>query len=125
MVLGSQIAFAAGSLAALRALRFRGPEDVGLIRRRVSVALGAGALTAAGSALYAANFSAVLPDWWVALALAAAMAAALPLGLSAFAHARARTLVVSDQPARGLSADLGPLAHPALLGGAAAFAMVL
>jgi hypothetical protein len=49
MILGAQIAFAAGCLAALRALRLEGPQDVPLIRRRSAVALGAGAATALGS----------------------------------------------------------------------------
>ena len=58
-VVGAQIAFAAGCLAAVRALQR--PHDVTLVRRRTAVALGAGALTALGSALYAVNFRGVVP----------------------------------------------------------------
>jgi hypothetical protein len=126
LVIGSQVAFAAGSLAALRALRFNGSHEVGLVRRRVAVALGAGALTAVGSAVYAVNFWNVVPDWWALLAVAAAAAAALPLGASALAYANAGGIAVSaNDPPRGLSADLGPLAHPALIGGAATLAMLV
>ena len=118
VVVGSQIAFAAGCLAAVRALRR--PHDVALVRRRTAVALGAGGLTALGSALYAVNFWSVVPQWWAVLAVAAAGAAALPLVVSAFACVRAGRLRFSrTETVGGLSADLGPLAHPLLLGGGA------
>jgi hypothetical protein len=125
MVVGAQIAFAAGTLAALRALRFGGVHEVPLVRRRVAVALGGGALTAAGSALYAVNFSGDVPGWWLVLAIGGAVAGVLPLTVSAFAHARLRGIAISQagRP-RGLSADLGPLAHPALIGVAAMLAVL-
>jgi len=124
IILGAQVAFAAGCLAALRALRFGGVHEVALVRRRISVALAAGAVTAAGSALYAVNFWNVVPRWWAMLAVAAAAIAAAPLAGSALAFARAGGIRVtrSDTP-RGLSADVGPLARPALIGAAATFAM--
>jgi hypothetical protein len=126
MVIGSQVAFVAGCLAALRALRFGGVHEVGLVRRRISVALGAGAVTAAGSALYAVNFWEVVPDWWAVLTVACAGAAALPLAGTAFAFARAGRLAVSRaDAARGLSADLGPLAQPVLIGAAAVIVMLV
>jgi hypothetical protein len=126
MIIGSQIALAAGSLAALRALRFTGPHDVALVRRRVGVALGAGALTALGSALYAVNFWSVVPGWWAALAVAAAAVGAVPLGVAAFASARAGAVAVStSEPPRGLSGDLGTLARPAVIGAVAMFAMLV
>jgi hypothetical protein len=125
LVFGAQIAFVAGSLAALRALRLGGVHEVGLVRRRVDVALAAGVLTALGGVLYAVNFSDVVPTWWTALALAAAAAGAVPLGAAAFAHARTHGVKVSTaRPPAGLSADLGPLAQPALIGAAATFAIV-
>jgi hypothetical protein len=115
VVLGAQVAFAAGCLAALRALRR--PRDVELVRRRAVVALAAGAVTAVGSALYAVNFWSLVPEWWAILAVGAAGVAALPLAVSAYACARARRLRVSDTgAAAGLSADLGPLAKPLILG---------
>jgi hypothetical protein len=118
VVVGAQIAFVAGCLAAVRALRR--PHDVALVRRRTAVALGAGALTALGSALYAVNFWSVVPHWSAVLAVAAAGAAALALVVPAFAYMRAGRLRFSrTKTVRGLSADLGPLAQPLLIGGAA------
>ena len=125
MILGAQIALASGCLAALRALRLEGPQDVPLIRRRSAVALTAGAATALGSALYAVNFHGVVPGWWFALALASAGAAALPLAASAVASVRVRGVEVSGGAPRGLAADLGPLARPALIGAAAVLAMLV
>jgi hypothetical protein len=124
MILGAQIAFAAGCLAALRALRFEGPQDVPLIRRRTVAALAAGSATALGSALYALNFRGVVPSWWSALALAAAAAAALPLAASTAAYVRGGGIAVSGGSAPGLAADLGPLAHPALIGSTAIFVVL-
>jgi hypothetical protein len=126
MIIGAQIAFAAGCLAGLRGLRLGGPQEVTLVRRRVVTALGAGALTAAGSALYAVNFWGEVPTWWAVLAVAGAGTAAVSLGTAAFAYARAGSLRVSRRvPARGLSADLGPFARPWLIGAAAALAMLV
>jgi hypothetical protein len=125
VVIGSQLAFAAGCLAALRALRLRGPQDVTLVRRRVTVALAAGALTAAGSAAYAVNFWSIVPDWWAVLAVLCAIGAAVPLGVTAFASARSGSLQVSQpEPVRGLSADLGPFARPWAIGAAAGLAVL-
>lgn len=124
-VIGSQAAFAAGCLAALRALRLAGPQDVELVRRRVTVALAAGALTAAGSAAYAVNFWSIVPGWWAVLAVVCASGAAVPLGATAFVSTRAGSLQVSQpEPPRGLSADLGPLARPWTIGAAAVVAML-
>jgi uncharacterized membrane protein YccF (DUF307 family) len=131
MVVGAQVAFAAGSLAALRAFRLRRAPllpagEVIVLRRRVAVALAAGALTAAGSALYTLNFWALVPGWWAALTLAASGAAMLPLGASLVAHARASSLRVSvGGAAGGLSADLGLRARPALIGAAVVTLMLL
>jgi hypothetical protein len=125
VVIGSQVAFAAGCLAALRALRLGGPQDVTLVRRRVTVALAAGAVTAAGSAAYAVNFWSIVPNWWAVLAVVCASAAAVPLGATAFASARAGSLQVSQpEPVRGLSADLGPFGRPWAIGAAAGLVML-
>jgi hypothetical protein len=125
IVIGSQVAFVAGCLAALRALRLGGPQDVTLVRRRVTVALAAGALTAGGSAAYAVNFWSVVPGWWAVLAVVCASGAALPLAATAFASTWAGSLKVSQpEPSRGLSADLGPLARPWAIGAAAVVAML-
>ena len=126
MVIGSQIAFAAGVLAAMRALRFGGPHEVDLIRRRVAVALGAGALTAAGSALYAVNFWSVVPNWWALFAAVGAGASAVLLAASALSYMCSSSITVSQKgAARGLSADLGPFAQPWLVGAAAVGTMLV
>jgi hypothetical protein len=118
VVLGAQIAFAAGCLAALRALRR--PQDGALVRRRTVVALTAGAVTALGTALYAVNFWGLVPTWWAILSICAAGSAALPLAAPAFECVRARGLRVSGVGSgRGLSSDLGPLARPLLIGAGA------
>lgn len=131
MVVGSQIAFAAGSLAGLRALRLRDvaalpADEVVILRRRTLVALGAGVATAAGSALYAVNFWQEVPVWWSGLSVAAAGTALIPLGATAFACLRSGSISVSRRgPAAGLAADLGTLANPRLIGAAAILAMLL
>jgi hypothetical protein len=126
MIIGAQVAFAAGCLAALRALRFDGARDVSVVRRRIAVALAGGAATAAGSALYALNFWGIVPDWWAILAVVSAGAAALPLAIASFAYTRGRGIeVTGTAPPRGLSADLGPLARPWLIGAAAVLLMLV
>lgn len=131
MVVGAQLAFVAGSLAALRAWRLRGARalpaaEVVVLRRRVGVALAGGAATAAGSGLYVVNFWSVVPMWWTAVTLAAAGTAALPIGATAAAQARASSLrpSIAGTPG-GLSADLGALGRPGLIGAAAVLAMLV
>ena len=114
LVVGAQVAFAAGCIAFVRALRH--PEDVALVRRRTAVALGAGTLTALGSALYAVNFFADVPTWWAVFSVTAAGAAVLPLLVPARACLLVGELRITRRYAQGLSADLGPLANPLLIG---------
>jgi hypothetical protein len=123
LVVGAQVALAAGCLALLRALRC--PEDAALVRSRTAVALGAGALTAFGSALYALNFWGVVPKWWAMLSIAAAALALLPLAGPATACLRVgRLRTTPRERPRGLSADLGPLAQPLLIGTVATLVML-
>ena len=122
VVIGAQVAFAAGCLAGLRALRR--PQDVEVVRRRTMAAIGAGALAASGSALSAVNFWAVLPRWWCVLTLTAAVAAVLPLAAPALACLRVRPIRVSYSGTGGLSADLGALARPLLIGAGVTFGML-
>jgi hypothetical protein len=72
MFVAPQVALVAGTLAALRAVRRRRERtlpaaELGLIRRRARVALGAGYGVVGGLGLYMINFGHVLPVWWLAL----------------------------------------------------------
>ena len=131
IVVGAQVAFVAGCLGGLRALRLRGrpalpAAEVAVLRRRNAVALAAGAVTLAGIAVDAVNFSAELPAWWSLLTLATAGAAMLPLAGAALAHARTSSLVVSGAgEAGGSRADLGPFAQPVPIGAGAVAAVLL
>jgi hypothetical protein len=109
----------------LRALGLHGPADVPIVRRRAAVALAAGTATALGSALYAVNFHGVVPEWWYAMTLATAGVASVPLLASAAAFARGAGIEVSGGAARGLAADLGPLARPGLIGAAAVLGVLV
>ena len=71
MVLAPQIALASGVLAVVRAWHLRrGPvapaAEVRILRRRAGVALAAGAATLASLAVYAIDYRAGLPAWWIA-----------------------------------------------------------
>jgi hypothetical protein len=97
MFIAPQVAFVAGLLAALRALRRRNTAvlpaaEVELLHRRVKVALIAGTSTMAGVVLYAVNFTAQMPSWWTSLAIACAIATLPGMGLAAAELGRARTL---------------------------------
>jgi hypothetical protein len=131
MVVGAQIAFAAGSLAAIRAWRRRRigalpAEEVALLRRRIAVAHAGGAATTVGVALYVVNFWSRVPQWWSLVSLGAAAAAALVLTAAATVFARAAGVHASAPgAAAGLSGDLGRVARPGLIGAAAALAMLV
>jgi len=122
VVLGSQVALVAGSLAAWRALRRRREPilpaaEIALLRRRCRVGLSAGLVTTSGLFAYVVNFTAVLPVWW--LALSGALAAGATAALIAARHALVRsssTLALSSGPPGDLFDDIPPLrglrAHP-------------
>jgi hypothetical protein len=81
--LGGQVAFAAGVLAALRALRRRdlkvvAREEAVVLRRRATVALMAGLVCVAGLALVAVEASHAA-NWWRVLGLAASGAGAVTI----------------------------------------------
>jgi hypothetical protein len=80
----------------------------------------------AGSALYAFNVWNFVPRWWATLAFATAGAAVIPLAACAVAYVRAAPLTLARSgTAGGLSADLGPLARPRLIGSAAVLTMLV
>ena len=110
-----QIAFVAGSLALVRALRLRrlpvvSDAELRVARRRTAVALGAGALTIAWLAVYAFEFGSELGPGWVTTAYALAASLAVPLGAAALATARsAAPTAARGGPAGDVFDDLGVL----------------
>lgn len=100
---GGQIAFVAGSLAVLRALRGTTAGDLRLAQRRAAIALAAGALVAAGLAAEGRTIT-----------LAFAAACVVPLAAAARANLQAARLTPPARAA-GLDADFGPQAALVLL----------
>ena len=113
--LGAQVAFAAGSLAALRAFwRRREPSvsyrDAVVIWRRAAVGAGAGLVTMAGMALFVAEFNQGVANWWTTLVLAGAgvgVVAVLAAAPALVAAARLRPQ--GEGQAGDLLSDLDPL----------------
>jgi hypothetical protein len=125
IVVGSQIALVAGTLAAWRALRRRREPvlpaaEVALIATRTRVALSAGLAVSVSIGVDAANFVKLLPAWWLVLAFACSVVSTLALVGAWRAGARARTtLATAAGPAGDLYDDLPPLralrGHPVRL----------
>jgi hypothetical protein len=122
VVLGSQVALVAGSLAAWRALRRRREAvlpaaEIALLRRRCRVGLSAGLVTTAGLLAYVVNFTAVLPVWWLVLSgtLAVGATAALVAARQALVRSSS-TLALASGPPGDVFDDIRPLrglrAHP-------------
>lgn len=115
MFVSPQIALVAGTLAALRALRRRrnavlAASEVRLIRRRTSVALGAGLACSVGLELYVVNFLDVEPAWWLALVGSLAGLAIVTIGASAVRLRASGGLVVgASGPSGDIYDDLPPL----------------
>ena len=112
ILLGIQIAFAAGILGALRALRLRRAREASaaefrLVQRRFRVACVAAALADAGMLAHTALLASLLPWWWTAISAGAAAGplVALVIGLRAL---RGATLVTADggPAARALGGDV-------------------
>jgi hypothetical protein len=126
-----QVALVAGTLAALRAVRRRRETtlpaaELGLIRRRARVALGAGYGVVAGLGLYMINFGHVLPVWWLALVGVLSALAAGTLSAAATSLARAGSVISGAGGGAGDVFDDLPLigvrwlrVRPWLLGAAA------
>jgi hypothetical protein len=115
MILASQVAFVAGTLAALRALHRRrdgviARSEAVVMVRRSAVALGAGVATMVGMALVAVALRSQVAPWWPTLALVsagvgvAALAAATPAALRA-----GRLRPVHAGGAGDMFDDLGPV----------------
>lgn len=122
ILIAPQIALVAGSLAALRALRTRASRrlpdaEVALIRRRSTIAIGAGLATCAALLLYAADHSQQMAGWWIALQAGLAATAALALIVVAVQARQSRhTVGAVPGPSGGIVDDVPPLAlvaaHP-------------
>jgi hypothetical protein len=139
MVFGPQVALVAGSLALWRALRQRhepvlAQAAVALLRRRAWVGLGGGLATTLSLELYVADFTGILPGWWLALVGASAAIATMALLVVGARMRCAGALVVTTAgPAGDIFDDLRPLralrAHPwrfgAMLAGGVGIAMTL
>jgi hypothetical protein len=104
MIACAQIAFVAGVLALVRALRAGSPGDLRLAQRRTLVAVDAGLGLAAALAVHAAAVR-PMPLWWhaVTLTLAAAMVPGL---LVAAAGTRRAAVLTPGGDAAGLGGDL-------------------
>ena len=114
VILGTQLAFVGGVLALLRAWRLRSGgavtrADCTIVIRRAALAIGGGALTAAGLAVAAAQAPTHVSPWFVALVYATVGVGAVGLLAATVSLARAlRLRPVAPGPARGdLAADLG------------------
>jgi hypothetical protein len=125
-----QLALVAGGLALVRVLRRRrahvlSTAELRLVRRRVAVALAAGAATAGALIAYALVLSGALPGWWLALAIGLSVCALAWLSLAALVlRAAGRIATTVPGPAGVLGDDLpalrGLAARPGLLWAATA-----
>jgi hypothetical protein len=121
-VLSAQVAFVAGVLAALRALRRRrscvvARAEAVVIVRRAAVGLAAGLTTMLGIALLAAAVAHHVAPWWRTFAFITAAVGAAALAGSAPATLRASRLrPVADGAAGDMFDDLGSLAPRPLRG---------
>ena len=106
LVLLPQIAFVAGCLALLAALRVRRTQlvpdaELRLVRRRCATALGAGAGIVLALAAFALDASGELAAWWAWTTLAVCVVAALPLSAASAAVAHARHPVGAPEGGAG------------------------
>jgi hypothetical protein len=111
-----QVAFVAGCLALLRAVRLRRGDllpvdELRVMRSRAAVAVCAGWLTIASVALYAVEFRSAVPlEHWVGPTILGICAAlAIPLGGGAIALARARGPEAVPGPADDVFDDFAPV----------------
>jgi uncharacterized membrane protein YbhN (UPF0104 family) len=120
LAIGSQVAFAAGVLGVVRALRRRSAlvvprAEATVIGRRAIVALLAGVAAMAGLALIGFEFRRGQPAWWMPVTLAGAgVAAGGLLAAMVIVAAALRLRPVAPGEAGDLFVDLGPLAPPVL-----------
>ena len=122
VVIGVQVAFVAGLLAAIRALRLRRElviprAEAQVIVRRAAVALAGGLAATAGVAVVGFDLQSGVPGWVTTVVLAAAAAGAIALLASAPATlAAVRLQPVASGPRGDLFDDLGPIVPGPLRG---------
>jgi hypothetical protein len=123
VILGTQIAFVGGSLAALRAWRLRGATAVpaaeaAVLLRRAAFGLGGGLLTVGGLAVGASQMPSHVSAWFAPLAYATAAVGAVTLTTAGVALVRAARLKpIAPGAATGdLVSDLGPFVPAPLRG---------
>ena len=115
LALAPQISLAAGLLAIALAWRLRTTTAapaaaIRLLHRRAAVALGAGAATFAGAAVYAVEYTPAVPSWWTNFAFAATGTALVPIVFAAVTLRRtARLKAQALGPAGDVFDDLAPL----------------
>ncbi len=114
MVFAPQVALVAGLLAAWRAGRRRRTTrlpaaEIALIENRTRVALLGGFGTMAGLGLYLADFSSILPAWYIALIAGLTAGAAVTLALALRRLGRAAEIVSQTPGAAGDVYDDLPL----------------
>lgn len=131
MVIGPQVALAAGLLGALRALRRRGTAvvpraEATVIVRRAATGLVAGLASMVGFAWMALILGDRVPGWWVVLTVSLSGAGALALLAAAPAVlAAARVRPVAGGAGGDLFDDFGGLMPPRLRGRPWSVALVL
>jgi hypothetical protein len=115
LALAPQVSLAAGLLAIALAWRLRAvtaapAAAVRLLHRRAAAALGAGAATFAGVAVYAVEYSRSLPGWWTTFAFGATGTVLVPLAVAAVTLRRTAGLAPQALgPAGNVFDDLAPL----------------
>jgi hypothetical protein len=130
-VIAPQVAFAAGLLALLRALRRRGQRVIAaaetrVILRRATVGVFAGLASMIGLALLAEELRSSLPGWWVTLTWVSAAVGGLGLLASTPALlAAGRLPSQADGSAGDLSDDVGAWLPRSLEGRPWRFALVV
>lgn len=128
LVIAPQVAFVAGVLAVVRAVRLRRSAalpraEVDALRRRTAVALLSGGATMAALVAVVAQFAAAMPGWLVAAAAAAGTTSVLLLAITSVPLVVTSRVHVQTAGAAGdVFSDLGPVVPAPLRGHPWAFA---
>ena len=130
LVIAPQVAFIAGLLAAVRAVRLRRTPalprtEVDVLRRRTAVALLSGAATMAALVAVVVQFESVLPGWLVPAAFAGGATSVVLLAITSVPLVVTWRVQVQTAGAAGdVFSDLGPVVPAPLRGHPWAFAAI-